>query len=543
MPCLPDFSPTSKVNRSPHIVILGAGASRAAFPKGDAHGRRLPIMADLIELLGLGRSIAEAGFSITADFESLYDEVATSGRSPGLKAEIEGKVQAYFAALELPESATLYDYLVLALRDTDYIATFNWDPFLVQAFLRNREVANLPKILFLHGNVGVGICPVHRVKGFRDDKCRRVAKPLEATPLLYPVRQKNYNSDPFIQSEWNELENALRRGYMLTIFGYSAPKTDIEAVGLMQRVWGANPTFELAQVAIVDTKPHSKLQVVWEPFLCRNHYSTAKNIWNTRLFLYPRRSGEALAMATLQNNPWQDNPFPKFKSLSQLHAWLAPLIVEEQSGDACGKNSQLRIAGLIQAYPPYLPEITMGGGNSVGQANYVPFNTGFFDPYSNWSHDYSAQEDVTKILGNHRIKFGFILQRNYQVPLTTVRFIRDTITLPAPPAIRSIPAAATPTRCWVSSKRISSPPAAFGPSCNSGSPRDTSRTAGASARGSRWKSDYASITSRPDTTLPKAFPTSTLLSTPPLTPPFYTCPAARLRSPQPAPAPRLTRWR
>jgi outer membrane receptor protein involved in Fe transport len=71
--------------------------------------------------------------------------------------------------------------------------------------------------------------------------------------------------------------------------------------------------------------------------------------------------------------------------------------------------------GSCQAYPPYLPEITMGGGNSVGQANYVPFNTGFFDPYSNWSHDYSAQEDVTKILGNHRIKFGFILQRNYQV--------------------------------------------------------------------------------------------------------------------------------
>jgi hypothetical protein len=71
--------------------------------------------------------------------------------------------------------------------------------------------------------------------------------------------------------------------------------------------------------------------------------------------------------------------------------------------------------GPCEAYPPYLPEMLMGGGNTVGQANYIPFNTGFFDPYSNWSHDYSAQEDVTKIWGKHRLKFGFILQRNYQV--------------------------------------------------------------------------------------------------------------------------------
>jgi len=57
---------------------------------------------------------------------SLYDEIATSGKAPGLKAEIEAKVQAYFEALELPESPTLYDHLVLSLRDSDYIATFNW---------------------------------------------------------------------------------------------------------------------------------------------------------------------------------------------------------------------------------------------------------------------------------------------------------------------------------------------------------------------------------------------------------------------------------
>ena len=351
MPVLPLFNPITQMNHSPHVVILGAGASRAAFPQGDARGKRLPVMADLVESLGLAPAIANAGFSNTSDFESLYDEIATSGKAPGLKAEIEAKVQAYFEALELPESPTLYDHLVLSLRNSDYIATFNWDPFLAQAFRRNRQAARMPKLLFLHGNVEVGICPVDRVKGFRGDKCGKCGAPLQPSRLLYPVRQKNYNSDPFIESEWKELEEALRRGYMLTIFGYSAPKTDVEAVGLMLRGWGANPTFELAEVSIVDIKPEPELHTTWERFLCRTHYGTSTSVWNTWLFRHPRRSGEALAMATLQNDPWHDNPFPKLPSLSHLHAWLAPLIVEEQSGRFTG-NPCLRQEDFSEAAPP-----------------------------------------------------------------------------------------------------------------------------------------------------------------------------------------------
>ena len=36
-----------------HIVILGAWASVQAFPKGDANGKGLPTMDNLIEMLGL----------------------------------------------------------------------------------------------------------------------------------------------------------------------------------------------------------------------------------------------------------------------------------------------------------------------------------------------------------------------------------------------------------------------------------------------------------------------------------------------------------
>ena len=39
-------------NLRPHAVLLGAGASRAAFPSGDAGGRQLPVMSDLVDVVG-----------------------------------------------------------------------------------------------------------------------------------------------------------------------------------------------------------------------------------------------------------------------------------------------------------------------------------------------------------------------------------------------------------------------------------------------------------------------------------------------------------
>jgi hypothetical protein len=337
MPRLPNFDPSKQINRSPHVVILGAGASRAAFPGGDGNGRRLPLLADLPDCLGLGPAISSAGFSPDKDFESIYDDLATTGRCPSLKAEIEFKAQTYFESLALPDAPTLYDYLLLSLRENDLIATFNWDPFLPRTFMRNRRAANLPQIVFLHGNVDVALCIKDRVKGFRGDKCRQCGQLMTATALLYPVRDKDYKSDPFIANEWSALKKALNEAYMLTIFGYGAPTTDAAAVELMSRSWAGNPTMELAQVSIIDIKPEGELETTWRPFFCRDHYGIHDNLFTTWMLRHPRRSGEALAMATLQNAPWPDNPFPRFKSLPDLHAWVAPLVAEEKASRFSGK--------------------------------------------------------------------------------------------------------------------------------------------------------------------------------------------------------------
>jgi len=52
----------------PHVVILGAGASRATCPTGDAEGRRLPVMVDLVDVLDLRPLLLKWGINADQNF-------------------------------------------------------------------------------------------------------------------------------------------------------------------------------------------------------------------------------------------------------------------------------------------------------------------------------------------------------------------------------------------------------------------------------------------------------------------------------------------
>src|SRR5262249_39377649 len=146
MPRLPALDIKARVNRSPHVVICGAGASRAATPNGDRSGRQVPLMADLISVLALGPLLKTHGLDQHSDdLERLYDMAV---RDPSLRAvasELDAKVRDYFASLVLPDGPTAYDYLLLSLREKDVIATFNWDPLLLQAYGRHVGIRRLPQ--------------------------------------------------------------------------------------------------------------------------------------------------------------------------------------------------------------------------------------------------------------------------------------------------------------------------------------------------------------------------------------------------------------
>lgn len=159
--------------KRPHVVLLGAGASRQAFPRGERNGKRLPVMADLLEMPPFADALTSAGISHAGrNFEELYSELTLDPGKRAILEELERAVFEYFSSLQLPDEPTPYDHLILSLRPKDVIATFNWDPFLIQAVRRNgRRIGKAPYLLFLHGNVLAGYCKRDAFHGLRGTDC------------------------------------------------------------------------------------------------------------------------------------------------------------------------------------------------------------------------------------------------------------------------------------------------------------------------------------------------------------------------------------
>lgn len=340
MPTLPQIDVKNNCNKSPHVLVLGAGASFAAFPSGDKNNLKLPLMNNLVEVVELEGLISKYGLKYEGEnFEVTYDALVHSGKYSELVSEIDESVQQYFQQMELPDEATLYDYLVLSLRGKDIIATFNWDPFLAKAFQRNMDAIGyeqMPQIAFLHGNVSIGVCHSCKSKGWRYNDCDKCKKQFGPSKLLYPVSQKDYSSDSFLDAEWKNLQSHIQYAYFITVFGYSAPATDAEARKLMLDVWAENGTRDLAQIDIVDVKAKEEVKGNWQDFIAKENYAIRDDFFDTYLAVHPRRSCDAYAMATLQQRPWKDNHFPQGISLKELQDWIKPLVEEEMSGKLSG---------------------------------------------------------------------------------------------------------------------------------------------------------------------------------------------------------------
>ena len=315
---------------NPQLVILGAGASVAACPNGDAYGNRLPVMNNLIEATGMTSLLETKIDSKVNNFESFYVELVSSGQNEGLIRELEDRVRSYFSALQIPDRLTVYDYLLLCLREKDVIATFNWDPLLAQAHERNLNIKRLPTILYLHGTVGIGLCTEHHMMGFAWQHCVKCDKKLGPGRLLFPVKEKDYTNDKFIANQWDQLEWYLEHAYWITIFGYSAPVTDADARRLMLKVWRKNTVRDFAQLEVIDIKTKSELKSTWRDFIVRENFGSYSSVFETYMFTHPRRSCDAFAGATMQGRPWKDNPIPRFRTLDEMHEWISPLVEEER---------------------------------------------------------------------------------------------------------------------------------------------------------------------------------------------------------------------
>lgn len=317
----------------PHVVILGAGASLQAFPDGDRKGQRLPLMDDLVEVVGLGSILEEQGISYAdRNFEDIYSDLYEDRRYEYLIDIIEKRVRKYFTQLELPNYPTLYDHLVLSLREKDVIATFNWDPFLYCSCWRNSQRVGLPQVAYLHGNVAVGYCLENNIAGWIGSKCSKCGKNLTPSELLYPIKRKDYSQGLFITAEWENLRHALEHAYILTIFGYGAPQSDEEAIELMKSAWGDKYQRAIEQIEIIDIKGDAELQDTWKNFIYPNHYKVNKDFYKSLMGLFPRRTCEAQWNYDMPKKEefYPHNPIPRKLGFVELWEWYSPLIEAEK---------------------------------------------------------------------------------------------------------------------------------------------------------------------------------------------------------------------
>jgi hypothetical protein len=294
-------------------------------------------MEDLVRVLDLTDLLDRHRIAYDQrSFESVYAEVCSEPAHARLRTVLENAVHQYFRGLELPATPTLYDHLLLSLRSKDVVATFNWDPFLVDTWNRNSVRTELPHILHLHGNVRVGCCLEHHERGHILAGCPTCGS-FSPTRLLYPVENKDYSSDPFISREWEALRAYLQNAFTFTVFGYGAPSSDKEAVLLMNDAWSGARERTLETIEIIDIKEAPMLEGLWSPFIFSQHVLCHTSFYESYLGRYPRRSCEAIYIPTVTGRfPPKPTPLPRKGSFADLDEWLLPLLEAERAMSSTG---------------------------------------------------------------------------------------------------------------------------------------------------------------------------------------------------------------
>ena len=292
-------------------------------------------MANLVEVLELQDTIARAGHDPTCDFESLYSQLHALDHESVVVKEIEQRVEKYFSQLILPDHPTIYDLLLISLREKDAIFTFNWDPFLVDALERNADIGSLTHIYHLHGNVRLAFCEQCGFAMQKAAKCYFCGNPLAPTRLLYPVEEKNYADDTFIASQWDHARDFIERAFIITIFGYSAPRTDKEAMAIFTKAWKKGGAHKFVnRLEVIDIRDRKELGSQWAPFAHFDHRDMRRSFHESMLARYPRRTCESLFHAGAEGKyvepiKWAGSQEGALGTLDEVRAEIIGIIKHE----------------------------------------------------------------------------------------------------------------------------------------------------------------------------------------------------------------------
>ena len=181
--------------------------------------------------------------------------------------------------------------------------------------------------MYPHGNVRIGYCERDKKHGSAGRPCTKCIEPYKDTPLLYPIRQKDYDKEPFVKAQWTIALRGLKQASVLTVFGYSAPKTDIAALKLVKNAWENNRLRGIAEVEFIvgpDAVPED-VRKAWEPVIGANHYRVFGHFSESSIAHYPRRTGEAYYERLVTGRPVKANPVPGDLGLERLWEWMQRL--------------------------------------------------------------------------------------------------------------------------------------------------------------------------------------------------------------------------
>lgn len=285
---------SSSMRQRPHLFILGAGATKATIPNGDKNGLQSPVMDNFLEEIGLKGLLNGVELETTShNIEAIYSELYGKKGYEDVVKRIEDGIVNHYSRMQIPDNPTLYDYLILSLRNKDCIASFNWDPLLIQAYNRvNKITKNLPQMLFLHGCVEVGLCEECGMFGpLRNKHCPICEKDFVMPKLMFPISNKNYSQNIFIKNQWNRFDNYIQKAGIITIWGYSAPESDIDA---KERMFTAFSSVfrKLDSIEIIDIADENTINDKWEPFISETnyHFRQHKSLMESIIAEFPRRS-------------------------------------------------------------------------------------------------------------------------------------------------------------------------------------------------------------------------------------------------------------
>lgn len=326
------------MRRRPHLFILGAGATKATIPNGDKYGRQSPVMENFLREIGIESLLNGVKLRTKShNIEAIYSELVTKPEYTDIVTKIEEGIVTHYRQMQIPDAPTLYDYLILSLRKKDCIATFNWDPLLIQAYNRvNKITHDLPEMLFLHSSVAVGICEDCRhYEPYRNKYCSLCGEPLISPRLLYPVENKDYSQNIYIQDAWNTLQNYLVTACIVSIWGYSAPKSDKEAKKIMLKAFSSDYR-PLDQIEVIDIADEDKLYETWQPFAkdTNYHLNIHKSLMDTYIGEFPRRSVEGYVKRNIEGW-WGGSTFvmKECNTFEELAKLVEPLLVNESRKD------------------------------------------------------------------------------------------------------------------------------------------------------------------------------------------------------------------